>query len=109
MAHSSISPAQLNAAAETFDLLSTPSRLHIVLHLLDGPLDVSTIAAHTGATVPATSQQLAKLRTAGVVRATRDGRHQVYEVDDEHIVGILSQVMSHINPDGATNAAPVDA
>lgn len=103
MAHSSISPAQLNAAAETFDLLSTPSRLHIVLHLLDGPLDVSTIAEHIGASVPATSQQLAKLRAAGVVSATRDGRHQVYEVDDDHIIEILSQVMRHINPDGAIN------
>lgn len=104
MAHSSITPAQLNAAARTFDLLATPSRLHIVLHLLDGPLDVTSIADHIGATAQATSQQLAKLRAAGVVSATRDGRRHLYAVDDEHIMQIVTQAMSHINPDGSINA-----
>ncbi len=92
--------AQLEVAALTFDLLSVPGRLHLVWLLASQEMDVTTLAAATGAAVPATSQQLAKLRAAGVVSARRDGRRQLYRVDDPHIVGILEQVFRHIAPDG---------
>lgn len=101
MSHASITSAQLTVAAQTFDLLSTPSRLNIVLHLLDGPQDVTALAEHIGATVPNTSQQLAKLRAAGVVSAIREGRHHRYQVDDQHIAEIVGQIFNHIRPDGS--------
>ncbi|HAN23781.1 MAG TPA: transcriptional regulator, partial [Microbacterium ginsengisoli] len=50
--------AQLAAAADTFDLLSVPGRLHLVWLLSDDESDVTTLAERTGATIPATSQQL---------------------------------------------------
>ena len=101
MSHAAITAAQLEAAARTLDLLSTPNRLNIVLHLLDGPQDVSTLAEHIGASVTNTSQQLAKLRAAGLVSAVRDGRHQHYQVNDPHIAEIVEQVLRHIRPDGS--------
>ena len=98
---SPITDAQLEAAALTFDLLSTPMRLHLVWLLAGQEHDVTTLAEATGATIAATSQQLGKLRAAGVVRARRDGRRQLYRVDDDHIVEVVTQIIDHITPDGA--------
>jgi DNA-binding transcriptional ArsR family regulator len=95
-----VTGAQLDAAALTFDLLSVPGRLHLVWLLAGEEQDVSTLAELTGATIPAASQQLAKLRAAGVVTARRDGRRQLYRVADPHILGVIEQMFSHIAPDG---------
>ena len=95
-----VPPAQLDAAASTFDLLSVPARLHLVILLATGEYDVTTLAELTDAQVPATSQQLAKLRAAGLVAARREGRRQLYQVNDPHIVSVIEQMLSHIAPDG---------
>ncbi|MDQ4215552.1 metalloregulator ArsR/SmtB family transcription factor [Microbacterium capsulatum] len=99
-------PERLSAAAGTFDLLSVPGRLHIVWLLASGESDVTTLAERTGATIPATSQQLAKLRAAGVVSARREGRRQLYRVDDPHIVTLVETVFEHIAPDGTIAQEP---
>lgn len=101
-----VTDAQLAAAADTFDLLSAPGRLHLVWLLAERELDVSTLAELTGANVPATSQQLAKLRAAGVVSARRDGRRQLYRVDDPHILSVVEQMFGHIAPDGTLAPDP---
>jgi DNA-binding transcriptional ArsR family regulator len=101
-----VTAAQLDAAALTFDLLSVPGRLHLVWLLAGQELDVTTLAASTGATIPAASQQLAKLRAAGVVSARRDGRRQLYRVDDPHIVSVIEEMFRHIQPDGTLAAVP---
>lgn len=98
--------AQLIAAAATFDVLSVASRLHLVLLLAAKESYVSTLATRTGATIAATSQQLAKLRAAGIVSARRVGRHQLYRVDDPHILAVVEQMMSHIAPDGTLAPNP---
>lgn len=95
-----VTAAQLDAAAATFDLLSVPGRLHLVWLLASGEYDVTTLAELTGANVPAASQQLAKLRAAGIVTASRDGRRQLYRVEDPHIIVVIKQMFSHIAPDG---------
>lgn len=95
-----VTEAQLLAAAGTFDMLSTPNRLHIVWLLSEGEYDVSTLAERSGATVPATSQHLAKLRAAGMVTARRDGRRQLYRIEDPHILAVVEHMFSHIAPDG---------
>ncbi len=103
---SDVTSAQLDAAALTFDLLSVPGRLHLVWLLASEEQDVTTLAELTGATIPAASQQLAKLRAAGVVTARRDGRRQLYRVDDPHIIGVIEQMFSHIAPDGTLAPDP---
>jgi DNA-binding transcriptional ArsR family regulator len=101
-----VTDAQLDAAAATFDLLSVPGRLHLVWLLATDELDVTTLAELTDATIPAASQQLAKLRAAGVVTARRDGRRQLYRVDDPHIHSVIEQMFSHIAPDGTLAPVP---
>lgn len=95
-----VTEAQLEAAAASFDLLSVPGRLHLVWLLAAAEHDVTTLAELTGANVPAASQQLAKLRAAGIVTARREGRRQLYRVEDPHIVTVIEQMFSHIAPDG---------
>ncbi len=103
-----VTDAQLSAAAATFDMLSAPNRLHLVWLLASGEYDVSTLAELSGTNVPAASQHLAKLRAAGIVTARRDGRRQLYRVEDPHILTVIDQMFSHIAPDG-TLAGPPDA
>lgn len=102
-----VTAAQLDAAAATFDMLSVPGRLHLVWLLAAGEYDVTTLAELTSANVPAASQQLAKLRAAGVVTARRDGRRQLYRVEDPHIISVIEQMFSHIAPDGTLAPEPL--
>ncbi|GAA1316635.1 ArsR/SmtB family transcription factor [Leucobacter albus] len=101
-----ITEAQLHAAAATFDMLSTPTRLHLVWLLAGGEYDVSTLSELAQANVPAISQHLAKLRAAGLVAARREGRRQLYRVEDPHILAVVAQMFSHIAPDGTLSTGP---
>jgi len=98
--YAGVTAAQLAAAASTFDLLSAPNRLHLVWLLARSEYDVSTLAELAGTNVPATSQHLAKLKAGGIVTARRDGRRQVYRVNDPHILAMVAEIFSHIAPDG---------
>ncbi len=100
-AHPPVTPEQLDAAATTFDLLSVPGRLHLVWLLASDEYDVTTLAELTGANVPAASQQLAKLRAAGIVKARKKGRSKIYRVDSPHVVKVVKEMMRHIAPDGS--------
>ncbi|TAM67538.1 MAG: transcriptional regulator [Microbacteriaceae bacterium] len=102
----SVTDAQLEVAAATFDLLSVAPRLRLVVILAAGESDVSTLARLSGQAIPATSQQLAKLRAAGIVAARREGRRQLYRVDDPHILTVIEQMFRHIGPEGTLVPEP---
>jgi DNA-binding transcriptional ArsR family regulator len=88
------SPEVLEEVAGLFGLLAAPMRLHIVWALAGGECDVSTLAERVDAALPAVSQHLAKLKLAGLVRSRRDGRRQVYLVDDDEVVAVVQLVLS---------------
>ncbi|MFI7499665.1 ArsR/SmtB family transcription factor [Streptomyces sp. NPDC049687] len=79
----------LGQAAETFGLLASPPRLHIVWALAQGESDVTGLAERVGGALPAVSQHLTKLKLAGLVRSRREGRRQVYFVDDPDVVDVV--------------------
>lgn len=97
---------QLKAAADTFGLLAAPTRLHLVWLLARQEHDVGSLAQRTGATIAAVSQHLAKLRLAGLVAARRHGRHQIYAVEDPHVLTLVDQIFAHIAPDGTLAPDP---
>jgi DNA-binding transcriptional ArsR family regulator len=97
---------QLQAAAATFDLLSAPMRLHLMWLLARYDYDVGSLAVRTGATVALVSQHLTKLRLAGLVTARRDGRRQIYAVEDPHVLTLIDQIFAHIAPDGTLAPDP---
>jgi DNA-binding transcriptional ArsR family regulator len=87
-------PAEvLQQAAATFGLLASTMRLNIVWVLAHGETDVGTLAELTGGSVQAVSQHLAKLKLAGLVRSRREGRHQVYLVDDPQLTQLVQQMV----------------
>ena len=92
------SPAQLEAGAAAFDMLSTPVRLHLMWLLCHGEHDVGWLAEQVGTSVAAVSQQLGKLRLAGLVSARREGRYQIYTADDPHILMLVDQVFAYVAP-----------
>jgi len=84
-----LSPELLQQAAGRFGLLASTMRLHIVWVLANGERDVGGLAEAVGGTLQAVSQHLAKLKLAGLVRSRREGRRNVYLVDDPHLVTIV--------------------
>ena len=97
---------QLAAAANTFDLLSSPVRLHLVWLAAQGRYDVGALAAQIGVSVSTASQHLGKLRLAGLVSGRREGKRQIYTVEDPHILTLIEQIFAHIAPDGTLAPDP---
>ncbi|KUO12766.1 ArsR/SmtB family transcription factor [Streptomyces sp. DSM 15324] len=83
-------------AAETFGLLASPARLHLVWALAHGDSDVTGLAERVGGALPAVSQHLTKLKLAGLVRSRREGRRQVYFVDDPDVVDVVRLAMDRL-------------
>ncbi len=84
------------AAADSVQALSAPSRLRVLARLHAGPASVNAIAESIGMEGSAVSHQLRLLRHLGLVVGKRDGRHVVYELHDDHVAELLEQVVSHV-------------
>lgn len=91
----SLPPELLQDAAATFGLLSATVRLYLVWLLAEGERDVGTLAEEVGQSVATVSHHLSKLKLAGLVRARREGKRQVYFVDDQHVVDIVQLAVRH--------------
>ncbi|MCW3015969.1 MAG: nmtR [Solirubrobacterales bacterium] len=85
------------AAADTMQALSAPSRLRILARLHAGPTSVSELADAVGMEGSAVSHQLRLLRHLGLVVGHRDGRQVVYELHDDHVAEMLQQVTAHVD------------
>jgi DNA-binding transcriptional ArsR family regulator len=78
-------PPDVTDATGAATLLADPNRASIVRMLRDGPVCVCEMAAALGARENNVSNHLARLRDAGLVRASRHGadtRRVYYERDD---------------------------
>ncbi|MFJ5227548.1 ArsR/SmtB family transcription factor [Streptomyces sp. NPDC088400] len=93
----------LAEAAAAFGLLASSARLHIVWALSQGECDVSGLAERVGGALPAVSQHLTKLKPAGLVRSRREGRRQVYFVDDPDVVTVVRLMVGQLT-ERATHA-----
>ncbi len=79
-------------AAEVLKVLSNPARLRILCALLPGQMCVSEIEDALGASQSYVSGQLARMRSEGLVEATRDGRTIHYSLADPRIGPILERL-----------------
>lgn len=82
-------------AVDTFRMLADPTRLKILWILLQGETHVSALCEHTGASAPAVSQHLAKLRLAGLVTSRREGTFIHYSATSAHVRRLLTEALSH--------------
>jgi DNA-binding transcriptional ArsR family regulator len=83
----------LQDAASMFGLLAATVRLHLVWVLAGGEQDVGTLAEATGQSLATVSHHLGKLKLAGLVRARRDGKRQVYVLEDAMIQDVVRLVV----------------
>lgn len=77
------------SASRLFKVLMHPARLAILDELREGEACVSHLEAALGQRQAYVSQQLAVLRSAGVVRDRREGWNIYYHVADERVFAVL--------------------
>lgn len=73
-------PAQLEAVADLFAVLSEPSRLLILQTLQAGPASVSQLAAATSLKQANLSKQLGLLLAARLIARRQDGNRAIYSI-----------------------------
>ena len=75
--------AQVERLSRTFRALGDPTRSKMVFALSFGELCVSDLAQVIGASLSAASHQLRILRDLDIVRVRRDGKSQVYALNEQ--------------------------
>jgi DNA-binding transcriptional ArsR family regulator len=86
----------LNGLAETFKVLSNPSRLKIIHALSGDELCVCDLAALLGSTDSAVSHQLRILRSMRLVKYRREGKLAYYSLDDQHVRQLFEAGLEHL-------------
>lgn len=82
-------------ATETFRMLSDPTRVKILWALFQSESSVNALAELVGAAPTAVSQNLSKLRLAGLVESRREGTFAYYSATDSHVHRLLAETLSH--------------
>lgn len=83
---------QYPAASAFLKALSHEGRLMILFHLSDGERSVSELERRLGARQAAVSQQLARLRSDGLVASRRNGKTIIYRINDPRVGQMISLV-----------------
>lgn len=93
---SPLTPRTVEALAETFRVLGDPTRVRILDTLSSAEFCVCDIASLVGISESAVSHQLRLLRGMRLVRPRRAGRLVYYAIDDQHILELLKQALTHV-------------
>ena len=88
--------ADIETASKIFALLGEPSRMKIMLALMEGELCVYKLLEITGGGQSATSQHLRKLKDEHIVKSRREGNQILYSVADEHVALIIKTAFEHL-------------
>ena len=89
-------PEDIGQMADIFKALSDPSRLKIVLALLNQEHCVCDIAAICNQTESAISHQLRILRTLKIVKNRREGKIIYYSIEDDHVISLIHMSLNHV-------------
>ena len=82
--------------ADTFGLLSDPTRLSIVLACLDEEKSVGDIAEELDLSTSLTSHHLRLLRSTRVLRSDRRGKQVFYAMSDDCVHRVLNIMIDHL-------------
>ena len=82
--------------AETFGLLSDPTRLSIVLSCIDQEVSAGEIAARVRVSPSLVSHHLRLLRSARIVRSERRGKQVFYTMTDICVRDVLTTMVHHL-------------
>ena len=82
--------------AELFSILGDTSRVKIIAALLDGPMNVQSLAETVGISPSAISHHMRGLRQMHLVRAQKQGRQVFYSIDDQHVEELFQRGIDHV-------------
>ena len=82
--------------AELFKVFGDSSRIKILFALFSHEICVCDLAESVSMTQSAVSHQLKILKSAGLVKARRDGKQMMYSLADDHVRSIIGQGKEHI-------------
>lgn len=91
-----LSERQAARLAELFSAMSDSSRVQIIAALLDGPMNVQSLAEVAGISESGVSHHLRGLRQMRLVRTRKEGRWVYYSLDDDHVVELFRLGAEHV-------------
>lgn len=83
--------------AELFKMFGDPTRAKILKCLQIKDLYVGELADILEMSISAVSHQLRVLRSAKLVKGTKEGKEVKYSLDDDHVTMILECGLTHVN------------
>ena len=92
----SINTEEFYDLADFFKVFGDGTRLRILFALSEGSLNVQNIAYKLEMTQSAISHQLRILKNARLVSANREGKQIFYSLADDHVRGIITMGLEHI-------------
>lgn len=91
--------SEIHALAESFKVISDPTRLRIVLALSMEELCVCDLATLLNVSISAVSHQLRLLKGSKIVTYRKAGKMVYYSLDDDHVRTLIDQAREHIGED----------
>ncbi|NIP88835.1 MAG: winged helix-turn-helix transcriptional regulator [Gammaproteobacteria bacterium] len=89
-------PPGLGGLAKLLKVLGHDGRLRLLWHLARGDRSVSELEALLGQRQPAVSQQLARLRRAGLVETRRKGKAIIYSLANGPTRPLVERILAAI-------------
>ena len=88
--------SDLYILTEFFKMLGNPTRIRILLLLMEQDANVSDLSEQLGMTQSAVSHQLNLLKSNELVRGCRVGKMVFYALVDEHVQMVIEKGTEHI-------------
>ncbi len=85
----------LESAARLFRALGDESRLRLLEFLIKKESNVTDISLKMNEGISTISQRLRLLRSEGLVKRRREGKHFFYSLTDSHIQNLISNAIEH--------------
>ncbi len=87
----------LQELAELFKMFGDTTRARILSCLQIRDLYVTELSDILDMSVSAVSHQLRVLRSAKLVKGTKEGKEVKYSLDDDHVTKIMEYGLTHVN------------
>lgn len=87
---------ELYSLVEFFKMFGNPTRIHLLLLLMEQEATVGSLAEQLGMTQSAVSHQLSLLKSNKLVRRRRNGKMIFYTLSDDHVRLVMKKGMEHI-------------
>ena len=85
----------MNLLSSIFKVLGDPTRLKIIYLLSLSPLCVNDIVDLIGMSQSSISHQLSLLKKKKLIKSQKDGRRNIYSLDDDHVLSLSHEGYDH--------------